>query len=94
LPVGYVTFHRVLVDYLLHGRNGSGQSRDNHMQEKLLTPFEAANVLSVSPATLAIWRSTGRYSLPFTKIGSLVRYRPSDLARFIASRSHDGGDNA
>jgi len=42
----------------------------------------------ISPDTLSVWRCTGRYNLPFVKIGRLVRYRKSDLDKFLASRTH------
>ena len=48
---------------------------------------QAASALGVKASTLAVWRSTGRYNLPFAKVGRLVRYRLADLARFIASRT-------
>ncbi len=47
---------------------------------------KAAIVLGVKPSTLANWRRTGRYNLPFIKSGRLVRYRVADLAAWIASR--------
>jgi predicted DNA-binding transcriptional regulator AlpA len=50
----------------------------------------AAAVLGVKPSTLANWRTTGRYRLPFLKMGRLVRYRTSDLAEWIASRRQGG----
>lgn len=48
---------------------------------------QAAAALGVKPSTLAVWRSTGRYDLPFAKVGRLVRYRLADLAKFIDSRT-------
>lgn len=53
---------------------------------------QAAFALGVKPTTLAVWRSTGRYNLPYLKVGRLVKYRISDLAEFLASRtaSHTG----
>ena len=54
---------------------------------KLLSESETANVLGVSPATLATWRCTGRYALPFTKVGRLVRYREEDVVAFLDSRT-------
>lgn len=48
---------------------------------------QAALALGVKPNTLAIWRSTGRYSLPFLKVGRLVKYRISDLAEFLYRRT-------
>lgn len=48
---------------------------------------QAAEVLEVKPTTLAVWRSTGRYRLPYLKVGRLVKYRISDLAEFLARRT-------
>lgn len=48
---------------------------------------QAAEVLGAKTTTLAVWRSTGRYNLPFVKVGRLVRYRVSDLAAFLARRT-------
>ena len=51
-----------------------------------------AEALGVKATTLAVWRSTGRYNLPYIKVGRLVRYRVSDIAEFLARRitSHTG----
>jgi len=38
---------------------------------------------------LSVWRSTGRYNLPYMKVGRLVRYRLSDLAEFLARRTSE-----
>ncbi len=46
----------------------------------------AAEFLGLEPGTLAVWRSTRRYNLPFVKIGRLVKYRESDLLAFVESR--------
>lgn len=64
------------------------------MVEKLLTERETADLLQVSPATLATWRSTERYPLKFIRCGRAVRYAPRDVADFIARRTHpgDGGE--
>lgn len=56
--------------------------------ERLLGPEAAAELLGVSPKTLAIWRSAGRYNLQFVKVGRLVRYRVSDIEAFLRSRTH------
>lgn len=47
----------------------------------------AAAALGVQANTLAVWRSSGRYGLPFIKAGRSVKYRISDLAEFIANRT-------
>lgn len=55
--------------------------------DPLLTSDEAAAYLDVAKHTLSVWRSTGRYRLPFVKVGRLVRYRKSDLDAFLARRT-------
>jgi hypothetical protein len=57
----------------------------------LLAEKEAAGVLEVAPGTLSVWRSTGRYALPFVKIGAKVRYRRGDLQRWLESRTRSNG---
>jgi excisionase family DNA binding protein len=49
----------------------------------LLNQDQAAEYLSIKPATLAVWRSTNRRKLAYVKIGGQVRYRRADLDRFI-----------
>lgn len=41
---------------------------------RLLTPREVAEWLGVTVGTLAVWRSTGRWGLPFVKVGRRVMY--------------------
>ncbi|WP_426428605.1 helix-turn-helix domain-containing protein [Pseudomonas palmensis] len=48
---------------------------------------QAAIALGVKASTLAVWRSTGRYNLPFLKVGRLVKYRIHDIAEFLARRT-------
>ncbi|MBK4739217.1 helix-turn-helix domain-containing protein [Noviherbaspirillum pedocola] len=56
-------------------------------QDVLKSPGQAAGFLGASIQTLANWRATGRYSLPYVKVGRLVRYRESDLVAFIAANT-------
>ncbi|MDO8845902.1 helix-turn-helix domain-containing protein [Methylicorpusculum sp.] len=52
----------------------------------VLTDTEGAAVLlSIPAATLTKWRSTGEVRIPFVKIGRQVKYRTSDLKRFVES---------
>lgn len=53
----------------------------------LVNDITAGLILDTKPSTLAVWRSTGRYNLPFIKMGRRVRYRLSDLLAFIETRS-------
>ncbi len=47
----------------------------------------AAELLGVSKGTLQVWRSTGRYNIPYIKVGRNVRYKVSDLMRWLESRT-------
>ena len=51
-----------------------------------------SEVLGVKVSTLTNWRTTGRYNLPYIKVGRLVRYRVEDLAAWIAKR-RQGADS-
>ncbi len=52
----------------------------------LLTPKEAAEFLGVQEQTLAVWRISGRYGLPFYKVGRRVYYKAEDLEAWLESR--------
>lgn len=56
----------------------------------LLTREQAATYLGVSPRTLAVWKSTGRYNLPVVKIGNRAKYRVTDLDALISRRTVGG----
>lgn len=57
----------------------------------LVDEREAAEILDVSPGTLSCWRSTGRYALPFVKVGRKVRYSRSGLNAWLESRTRGTG---
>lgn len=69
----------------------SGEAVNPDKSNKLLTEKEAAEFLGLTPSALQVWRSTGRYSLPFIKVGFLVRYREIDLCQWLDSRTHASG---
>jgi hypothetical protein len=60
----------------------------------LLDEKAAAELLDTAPGTLSVWRSTGRYALPFLKVGRKVRYRRSDLLAWLETRTHENGATA
>lgn len=60
----------------------------------LLDDHAAAALLDVSPGTLSVWRSTGRYALPFLKIGRKVRYRRADIEAWMRARTRESGATA
>lgn len=59
--------------------------------DSLVGEKEAAEILGVTPGTLQVWRSTGRYAIPFVKVGRLVKYRTSNLQSWIESRTRVSG---
>lgn len=56
------------------------------MRSNLLSPKAVSDILGVTVGTLAVWRTTNRYNLPYVKSGRLVRYREQDVEAFISSR--------
>lgn len=55
--------------------------------DRLLTESEAAKFLDVKVCTLQVWRSTGRYALPYVKVGRNVRYVQSNLIHWLSART-------
>lgn len=55
--------------------------------DELLTAQQAATLLGLEAQTLATWRCKKRYSLRYIKVGSQVRYRRSDIDRFLSERT-------
>lgn len=58
------------------------------MTQRLLTKDDVSRILGVTVGTLAVWRATKRYNLPYVKSGRLIRYREQDVQAFITSRLH------
>lgn len=67
---------------------GIGNAEPN---QQLLDDKAAAAVLDVTTGTLGVWRSTGRYGIPFIKVGRKVRYRLADLQAWLESRTRENG---
>jgi hypothetical protein len=66
---------------------GSPASSPAH---ELLTRKEAAYLLRLRPNTLAVWAVSRRFDkeLPVIRLGrNLIRYRRSDILRFIEQRA-------
>ena len=51
--------------------------------DTLMDRKTAARYLCVSPGTLAVWDCTKRYDLKPLKVGRSVRYRKSNLDKFV-----------
>ena len=60
----------------------------NKSTDPLFTPKETADYIGVTEKTLAVWRCTKRYNIPFIKVGRLVKYRKSALDGFLDRRTH------
>jgi hypothetical protein len=52
-------------------------------QEILIPPAKVAEMTGFTVGTLSVWRSTGRCSLPYVKLGRKVMYRLQDVLDFI-----------
>lgn len=60
---------------------------------KYYSPQQLAELLQTTVQTLATWRSTGRYNLPFIKVGRKVLYRIEDVEAWLDSRlQHHTGE--
>ena len=57
---------------------------------ELLSDAETAQILGVTRGTLAVWRCTKRYPLPFVRIGRKIRYDRRHIENFIESRTMSG----
>ena len=55
--------------------------------DPLLPPAVVAEEFGLAEQTLANWRSTQRYALPFIRVGRMIRYRRSAVEKFLASRT-------
>lgn len=63
------------------------------MSETLLNTSEASQYLGVTRDTLAVWRTTRRYELPYIKVGRLVKYKQSDLDKWLNQRTREKIDD-
>lgn len=59
----------------------------NYNPSQLIDPAVVAQLLNVSTGTLSVWRCTGRYNLPFIKVGRKVMYRVGQVNDFIDLRT-------
>jgi len=53
----------------------------------LLSVEQAAEFIGVASHTLDVWRCTKRHSIPYLKVGRLVKYRRTDLETWLTSRT-------
>ena len=55
--------------------------------QQLLTEDQTAAYLSIRSQTLATWRATRRYALPYIRVGRAIRYRLTDVEQFLTRRT-------
>lgn len=53
----------------------------------LLDDQQLAEILGVSPKTIANWRCSKRLQIPHIKLLRSVRYREADIAAYLATRT-------
>ncbi|CAK0763384.1 DNA-binding protein [Gammaproteobacteria bacterium] len=63
----------------------------SEIQSPLLTRINAAAYLGVKPSTLDNWACTGRYNLPYIKVGKLALYQIDTLNQWIERRTNKVG---
>jgi hypothetical protein len=59
--------------------------------DELVSPDVLAKEIHVTPGTLAVWRSTKRYQIPYLKIGSRVMYLRPGIEKWKLERTHGTG---
>jgi excisionase family DNA binding protein len=57
----------------------------------LVSRKEAAKQLGIAPQTLAQWACSGRYNLPYVKVGRSAKYRKVDIDNFIEANVQING---
>jgi hypothetical protein len=68
-------------------------------QDRLLTSGEVAEILNVNANTLYLWRTSSEVNLPYQRFVApgqtrgMIRYRYSDVARFIAEARLRGDED-
>jgi len=60
------------------------------LQEKqYLTPKEVSRTINITIGTLAVWRTTKVYNIPYIKVGGKVLYPVKELNDWLESRMHN-----
>ena len=59
-------------------------------QDVLTDTDGAAKLLHIPAATLIKWRSTGENNVPYVRIGRQIKYRTTDLKKYIEKHTVGG----
>jgi hypothetical protein len=54
---------------------------------ELMKPAAVAEMLGIEEQTLAAWRCTKRYNLPFVRVGRSIRYSRASVDKFCRDRT-------
>jgi len=65
------TQHAVNIEAIIKAEIAAQLGFDPDNPPTQVSDIQAAEVLGAKKTTLAVWRSTGRYNLPFVKVGRL-----------------------
>src|SRR5262249_44205948 len=77
--------------FLAHHGHLSSSIMMTRTPRELLTPEQAAERLGLkNPNTLAVWRSTQRYHLPFIRVGRNIRYDAAEIEKFLQRNTESG----
>jgi excisionase family DNA binding protein len=68
------------------GKSGRPTKGRSVQSNGLLNYEEAAQFLGVATKTLQAWCERSTYNVPHIRLGRLIRFRPSSLARWLESR--------
>jgi hypothetical protein len=56
-------------------------------QDKLVDSRDAEKILGLAKGTLSVQRCRGTSPIPYVRVGKLVKYRVSELQRYIESQT-------
>ena len=65
------------------------KEKEMKMTEKLFNQKEAAEYLGTTVGTLNSWRHDGKLTIPFVRWGYRVRYKKSDLDKWIEEHTEN-----
>jgi hypothetical protein len=63
---------------------------EQHYDKILLSTNVLANLTGNTPSTIATWRCTKQVQIPYIKIGKTVRYRLSDVLKWLKENEIGG----
>ena len=81
------TINTTRKNFLQSSNSFTANSVSGSSLRNLLKPETTAGILGVDVKTLAVWRCTKRYPLPWVRVGRNVMYKPEDVQAFIESRT-------